>query len=148
MDRNRRDIVIRCDHATRGGRTDLVQRFTWDEDQARWVYTRDARTRMTWLHGDEVDTWTIPEGEHGTRPLRVHLETTCRCRNSVAAEDDSLQEVFGMLCMWSDYDAERGGDGFRQAFALLPVTSDDQSVTITLDSLRHALKLRRMLLDP
>jgi len=145
MDRSRRDIVIRCDHGRKKD-FDVVQRFRWVESQAQWVPTRNSTTRQRLLLGNS-DLWST--AAHG-EPTRVHLETACRCRNSVSADEHSLLEVFAMLCQWSESENQPNpcGRGFREAVATLVMTSNDKSVHITLDALRHALKLRRQLMNP
>lgn len=145
------DFILECD---RHPNSYVVQNYAWKDDQDHWVPMRKKTTRITMLRGDSPDGFwdsRTPTDQLGVGkgPLREHHEISCGasgCRNKVAADYDDLGEVFSILATVNRPRSAPLGE-WRAAFADLAqrVDPDRSDITLTLDSLRLALRLRNML---
>lgn len=142
-----RDMIIRCSHGEQGAPGSLVQRFRWvGGELGAWVPTIRRSVQVTDMRGKEVDQWqglAMLSGRGGT--IEAHVELTCMdCLNSVSMRDNHLHSVFQLFDSWSD----TAKTAHARAFAELAAASSDRAVTVTVDGLRAALRIRRELRLP
>lgn len=145
------DIVVVCEqHQTPYRAQTYKQKL---DVPPYWVPTRKSGTRMTPLLKNSAAEFRQWFGSDESAPgeLRQHSEIVCgasRCRNRVPVGDDSLGEVFGLIVasLKACEVAEKGGAaaGPRPAaFAATVAATSADSVTMTMEGLRIALRLAK-----
>lgn len=149
------DFILRCNHGKSGDHGDVIQRFRWAKDQLHWVATRTSSANLTELQDDcPYEPWREDEPTRSGR-VRRHSEIHCNtanCRNRVPGDMDGIEDVFA-ICDPTGHElrplaALAKVRGITDAFAATFVAHrTDDEVTLTLDSLRRALKYRNKLCD-
>lgn len=152
------DVIIRCDHGHRGGDAEVIQRFRWMISQGHWVPTRQRGASATSLRGDDSTISAASIEDYlqiiSSERLRTKYEVLCgigRCPNRVPAPIDHLEDVFSILDV--DNNPVRVMAPLADRFETRDVvnalitrrTRDD--ITLTLDSLRLALRYRNRISD-
>ena len=126
--------------------------------RGQWVPTRRTGLTITELRNDSnQEFWNhimqagTPDGD-----IRIHYEITCgatNCRNKLSADSETLEAILWLILAGikaCDRARLKGAEPSvaAVAYAAPVIAAEDGRVTVTLASLREAIRLRNTLKAP